>query len=146
MKPKIAEKAQDEGGTLQRSPPTPQAGLYAPTVPRKKDQQQAARIGAQPQDGEGNGIYSEFLARWAKSITDTYNAAPVRYHCFPVLVVGFQNGHVMFAQPEGPKASCGDVADEALIKAVFDAPRPPPPIGFGGDQQNFILYQHDEGR
>jgi hypothetical protein len=142
MKPRVAKKAQEEGGRLTPSP-TPQAGLFAPTMPRKKDDQQAARLGVQPEDGEGNGVYSEFLARWAKSITDTYNAAPVRYHCFPVLVVGFQNGHVTFAQPDGPKASCGDAADGALIKAVYDAPRPPPPIGFGSDQQNFVLYQHE---
>jgi hypothetical protein len=142
MKPKVAKKAEEEGGTL-RPAPAPQAGLFAPTMPRKKDQQQAARLGAQPEDGEGNGVYSEFLARWAKSISDTYNAEPVRYHCFPVLVVGFQNGHVIFAQPDGPKASCGDAADEALIKAVYNAPRPPPPTGFGSDQQNFVLYQHD---
>jgi hypothetical protein len=29
-----------------------------------------------------------------------------------------------------------------MIEAVYNAPRPPPPIGFGGDEQDWLLYQH----
>jgi len=144
MKPKIAEKAQEEGGTpQQRSQPVPQAGLYAPTLPRKKENQQAARLGAAPQDGEGNGVYSEFLARWAKSIQDYYNAAPAHYSCIPALLVGFQSGHVTFVEPDGPQASCGGAADQAMADAVRNAQRPSTPVGFGGDKLEFIFYQRD---
>jgi len=146
MKPRIAEKAQEEGGTPQRrSAPVPQADLYAPLIPRKKDNQQAARLGAAPQDGEGNGVYSKFLADWAKSIQDYYNAAPVHYPCIPALLVGFERGHPTFVEPDGPQASCGGAADEAMIAAVRNAQRPSTPVGFGSDQLEFIFYQRDEG-
>jgi hypothetical protein len=63
-----------------------------------------------------------------------------------VLVVSFQNGHVTNAVPDGPKASCGEAADRAMIEAVFNAQRPPTPTTFGSDEQDWLLYQHDDGQ
>jgi len=145
MKPKIAKKAQEDGG-IEKPVPAPQGQYFSAAVPRKRDQQQGARLGMQEQDGEGTGFYSEWLAKWAKNISDTYNAQPVKYGCIPVLIVQFQNGHVTGAQPEEPKASCGEAADRAMIQAVYNAPRPPPPVGFGSDEQDWLLYQHPEAR
>ena len=142
MKPKIAKKAQEDKSLVAPTPtPTPQAGMFATIVPHKKDQQQAARLGVQEQEGEGNGIYNEWLAEWVKNIQDTYNASPVRYPCFPVLAIAFQRGHVTSVQPAGAQASCGEAADRALEEAVQNAPRPPAPIGFGSDEQDWLLYQ-----
>lgn len=142
MKPKIAKKAEEDGSKLAPAP-APQAGLYAPKIPRKKEQQQAARLGVQEQEGEGNGVYSAWLAQWVKNITDTYNAESDHPHCIPVLAIAFQNGHVISAEPPSPKASCGEEADRALELAVRNAPRPAAPVGFGSDEQDWLLYQRE---
>lgn len=141
MKPKIAKKAQEDAG-VQAPTPRQSEGLMS-SAPRKKDQQQAARLGMQEQEGEGSGVYSAWLAEWAKNISDAYNAEPTHFHCIPVLVVTFQNGHVTGAAPEGPKASCGEAADNAMIQAVYNARRPPTPTTFGSDEQAWLLYQHE---
>ena len=93
-------------------------------APKKKDESVAAKLGSEPQEGVGSGIYSEFLHQWAVNVSAIYNPGSLQSGCLPVFSVGLERGHVVDAEP---LRSCGAQSDEAFRVAVLNAAKPPIP-------------------
>ena len=132
MKPKVAKKA-DENKI--QATPTPAPG-FAMAVPKKKDEAEAARFGKVEEEGEGNGVYSQFLHDWLANILSTYKSGAEQYPCKPRVDIQYLNGHVLDAEPID---TCGGAADRAMVAAIRDAPRPPMPVGMANEQHGFTF-------
>src|SRR5262249_31765155 len=126
--PRVAKKAEPDTKIQARPDPIPG---WAMAVAKKEDEALAARVGNEPEDGEGSGYFSQFLHEWCDNILAVYRGPPRHNEndrCF--LVVQYLNGHVLDIAPD--KSCRNPEIAEALTQAIRDAKRPPMPTSFGG--------------
>ena len=139
-KPKIAKKAEE---TKIFEKPTPRDSSSYMAAKTKKDESVAARLGNEPQDGSGSGIYSEFLHQWAVNVSAIYNPGSLQSGCLPVFSVGLERGHVIDTEPV---RSCGAHSDEAFRVAVLNAAKPPIPTSWEGQHIDVLFYATGGGQ
>lgn len=106
-------------------------------VPKKEDQSVAAKLGSEPAEGVGSGVYSEFLHEWAVNVSAVYQPVSMEADCTPVFDVGYLNGHVLGVEPVD---SCGAASEHAFRTAIEAAARPPMPTSFAGQQITIRFY------
>ena len=133
-KPRIAKKA-EENKMMAKPTPAPTGEYMA--VARKQDEAVAAKLGSEPVDGVGNGVYSEFLHQWCQNIVAVYHPPPGTEDCRTSFTLVYENGHVDGIEPAD---SCSAVAERAFHDAIEEAPRPPMPTSFAGHQIPLIFY------
>jgi hypothetical protein len=131
-KPRVAKQAQENKLAAM---PVPQAGEFM-SVPKRKDQQMQAKLGSEPADGVGNGVYSDFLHQWCENLQAVYQVVPFD-DCVPQFAVGYYNGHITDMQPIN---SCAATVERSFTAAMDQAVRPPMPTSFGGQQITFIFF------
>ncbi|HLG85618.1 MAG TPA: hypothetical protein VKZ79_00300, partial [Alphaproteobacteria bacterium] len=108
----------------------------------KEDERVAARLGKEPEEGIGSGVYSEFLHQWAVNVSNVYRPPPgADDSCKPIYDVSYMNGHVTDVQPV---TTCGEDLDQAFRAAIEEAARPPMPTSFGDHLISIRFY--DTGR
>jgi hypothetical protein len=112
-------------------------------APKKKDESVAAKLGNEPQDGVGSGIYSEFLHQWAVNVSAVYNPSSNEEGCLPVFNVVLDEGHVSETEPA---RSCGPASDQAFASALRNAQKPPVPISWLQQQITIVFYATGGGK
>ncbi len=131
-KPNVAKKAEENKIFAK---PTPQAGSMM--VSKSDDQHVAARLGNEPEEGVGKGAYSAFLHEWANNIAALYNPPPTEDGCSPEFALIYYNGHVVETEPVN---ACGVASQQAFQYAIMNAPKPPMPTSFAGQQIPLIFW------
>ena len=138
-KPKIAKKAEENKLFAK---PVDRPGSFM-AAPKKKDESVAAKLGNEPQEGVGSGIYSEFLHQWAINVSAVYNPASTEDGCLPVFDVALNEGHVDSAEA---RRSCGPASDQAFASALRNAPKPPVPISWLQQNITIVFYATGGGK
>ena len=132
--PRVAKKAEE---TKIQAKPVQKQG-WAMAVPKKEDERIAARLGKEEEEGEGSGVFSEFLHQWAVNVSQAYQPPPMTDDgCKPIFDVSYLNGHVTDIEPV---EACSPELDQAFRAAIEAAPRPPMPTSFGGRQIPIRFY------
>jgi hypothetical protein len=136
-KPREAKKAAENKLFVK---PTPAPGEYMST-PKKEDESVAAKLGSEPVEGVGSGVYSQFLHEWAVNVSAVYQPSGGEEDCRPTFDVLYRNGHVNDIEPVD---ACGAAAQRAFRAAIDAATRPPMPTSFA--DQDIIIRFYDTGK
>jgi hypothetical protein len=138
-KPKIAKKAEENKLFAK---PVDRPGSFM-AAKNKKDESIAAKLGNEPEEGVGSGIYSEFLHQWAVNVSAVYNPTSAEDGCLPVFNVELNAGHVAEAEPV---RSCGPASDQAFASALRNAQKPPMPTTWQNQQILIVFYATGGGK